>query len=116
MNLKLVFLNIICLNKPCELTIVSSEGYVVKKHILHSCNTKICICVKDKKITLIAKYDYQTIYKTIYLNNCECNKICVNFAKNSIFSLNNYNNFTLQDANYGFPVKNGILKFKQIQF
>lgn len=108
---KLVVLNIFCSKVPCNLTIMSENGSVLKRVEVNSHCSKICICTKGRRIRLSASYSRQQIYKTIYLGCARQQNIFVNFAFNLI-TLQKYVCFVkLNDRNYGFPVKNANLLF-----
>lgn len=109
---KKVELNISCSNTPFELTIMSCDGKVIKRKVLRTNCTSICVCTKECCIKLFAKYRNQIMCQKICLNNMSCQNIFVNFVFNNVFS--KITNFTiiLTDTVYGLPVKNALLHFK----
>lgn len=110
---KFVVLSIFCARKPCQLKIIYDNCFMEKN--INANMSKIRICTKNQFIKLIAKYENITYYKTIYLNNCKCQNNFANFMFNvSILQKIKFNIF-LTDKNYGFPVSNAILNFKQLQ-
>ena len=112
MSVKYVFLSVICSKQPCYLTIIADDCCVIKNKKIRNTASKFRIETKGNKLVFIVKYNYYTIFKTIYLNNCFCNDICINFTFNTKISQKTNNLIKLSDANYNFPIKNAILKFK----
>ncbi len=110
---KAVFLDVICHKKPYYLTIMIDDCFMLKKAKINSFSSKFCICTKNERLTIIASYKTQAVYKTIYLNNKPCENICVNFLFNKTFSQRSNNIIKLLDVNYGFPVEKALLNFKQ---
>lgn len=107
---KRVILNIFCSKIPCEIIILTANKKIIKKITLNSSNSTICFCTKGSSIKILAKYNGQTIYKTLRLLN-RCQNISVNFVFNASFlQIFNYT-FLLRDFNYGFPVLNAKLHF-----
>ena len=110
---KFVVLNISCSKRPCQITILYGDASCIKKHTITSKYTNICVYTKACSIKIIARYNEQIYYKTVYLNSFWCQNVFVNFEFNSIFSQTIVNIITLTDANYGFPISKALLNFKQ---
>ena len=108
---KFVVLNISCSKRPCQITILYDDGSCIKRHTITSKYTNICVYTKACSIKIIASYNQQVYYKTVYLNGLWCQNIFVNFEFNAIFSQRVVNIITLNDANYGFPISRAMLKF-----
>jgi len=113
MVFKSVLLNVICSKKPYYLTIILDDCEVIKNKKVISNITKYHICTNKKTIRIIARYQTQTVYKTIYLNNNLYNNICVNFMFNTKILQGTIGVFTLVDASYGLPVKQAMLNLIQ---
>lgn len=114
MIFKTVVINVTCFTKPCTLTIMSDKGNFIKEVALKLFNTKICICTNEQRLKLIARFKSQDIYKTIYLNNQQCQNIFVNFLINKISSQRIIREIKLLVASYSLPVEKAILNFKKV--
>lgn len=105
-------LNIFCSKTPCELTILTCNGFVIKRLTLNKSCSKVCVCTKEKNIKLQAKNESQTIYQEIKICNFLFQNIFVSFGFHAILPARINTFITLHDKNYGFPVDKAILKFE----
>ena len=113
--LKKVKINIFSSKECFELTIMSCDGRVIKNVVINSKASKICFCTRNDCVKLFAKHKNQIVCKKICLCNLRCQNIFVNFVFNKIFSKMVFKTICLTDLNYGLPVHNATLCFKQIK-
>ena len=105
---KKVFLNICSCETPIQISILSCRGCPIKTQTICSNHARVCFCTACNNISVIAKYNCQTICKKICLKNCFCQNVCVKF------DFNKEQQFTLCDENYGLPVENAVLHFDEV--
>ena len=109
---KIVFLDLHCSETPCNFTVLSCNGQIFKTIIISNCS-KVCFCTDDYQIKLFATCNKQTIQQTLCLSNSLCQNYCISFVFEKIIPPKVVNLIELFDANYGFPVANATLDFKQ---
>ena len=113
MVFKSINLNIFCLKRPCNLTVISNDGTIVKKGKINSFFSTINICTKGQSIKIIASYNGLSVCKTICLSDMKCQNYCVDFSFSARLWQGQICLITLKDKNYGFPILNATLKFIQ---
>ena len=108
---KKVVLNIISSVSNYELIVLSKQG-ILKQINIKTKKSKICFYAENCHVRLKAKYKNQTIYQTIFLNKCQCEKVFIKFAFDRFPQTEILNMFYLIDAIYGLPVARAKLNFK----
>ena len=103
---------LICDKTPCKL-IVKDKNCVIKEITLNSYFSKICICTKSENLDFVANFNNITIYRTFCLDSKRSQNIPANFYFRKSHIRNKVELIILlNDENYGFPVRNGILQFE----
>ena len=97
----------------CLIFIISSCGNVIKRAVITSQFSTLCFCTNDCSVKILARYNNQTIFKRLCINNCQNQYIFTDFVFDNIISQSVMVNLTLTDQNYGFPIPEAILNFNQ---
>lgn len=111
MSCKKVELIINSSRTPYSLTIQDAFGRNLANGIVNSSRARFCIRTKGCQLRLIARYQNVTIFRTIYLFDCRCQRAFVSLGFASQFA-EVVNLFTLQDEIYGLPVPETVLNFE----
>ena len=108
---KQVILKLFCSNAPCQVTILNCYNEIVKVcNVL--CYSEICICTRGCWIKVLARYQNQTICRIICL---QC-RLCQCVSAGFVFTTPSQVLIKLADRNYGLPIANAILSFRQTLF
>ena len=110
---KSVFLEISCPKNPYGLMILFDDFIFAKKTHINCHSSKFHFFTNTNKLKIVARYDNQTVFKTIYLGCEPCQKICTKFMFNTSIFQNSISKIFLTDENYGLPVSNAMLKFSK---
>lgn len=110
---KKVKLNIFCSKAPFELTIMCCDSKVIKRKVIKTNCTTICVCTQECFIKLFAKYRNQIMCQKICLCDMSYQNIFVNFVLKKVFSKITNCTIILTDTVYGLPVKNAFLHFNK---
>ena len=108
-----ITLNFFSSNTPWELIITTCDGCFIVQKTINSNFYTLCLCTDECCVKVSAKFGDQVITKSILLSDCMCKSYDTNFN----FVLPAPIDPVLQvimlvDANYGLPVRESTLNFK----